>query len=112
MKDNHIGRRKFMKYSVLGTALTASSKAALEVLTLNLAKQGASFNVLANAIRAGFIHTGIHNNIPGKNISERINLIPMKKAGSPVNIADAVSFLAGRHANYITGQILAVSGGE
>jgi len=91
--------------------LYSSSKAALESMTRSFAKQGAPFNVLANSIRAGVTNTDFHRN-SGKNMNDRINLIPLKRMAEPEEIADTVMFLCSEKASFITGQEITVAGGE
>lgn len=94
------------------TAHYSASKAALEAITLSFAKEGASYNVLVNAIRAGVTDTSFHEKIGRDNLSDRAKLIPLQRLANPSEIADAVLFLASEAASYITGSIVPVSGGE
>jgi 3-oxoacyl-[acyl-carrier protein] reductase len=87
------------------------SKRALEGLTQTLAREGAEFNVFANTIRPGVIDTDFHNKFP-KNMSKRIAKIPVKKMGQPSDIADMAFYLASEKNNFITNQVITVSGGE
>ena len=89
----------------------SASKAALEAVTRNLAKIGAPDKILVNAIRPGLTDTpGI---VPFKSdLQERIDLIPLKRMGKPAEIAQMILFLASSAGNFITGQIMAVSGGD
>jgi 3-oxoacyl-[acyl-carrier protein] reductase len=94
------------------TAHYSASKAALEAITRSFAKEGASHNVLVNAIRAGVTDTPFHQKIGRDNLSGRAKLIPLKRLAHPGEIADAVLFLASEAASFITGSIVPVSGGE
>ncbi len=95
------------------TLLYSAAKAALELMTINLAKLGADQNVNVNAIRAGVIDTPFHKrNTPNKDMTERISLIPMKHSGTPLDIANMAEYLVGFKGDFITGQIFTVSGGE
>lgn len=94
------------------TAHYSASKAALEAMTRSFAKEGASHNVLVNAIRAGVTDTPFHEKIGRNNLSNRAKLIPLKRLAHPREIADAVLFLTSEEASYITGSIVPVSGGE
>ena len=89
----------------------AMAKSALETMTVGLARTGAP-DVLVNSIRAGFIDTQLHKGLGGKNIEERINLIPLKRAGQPIDIARMVAFLVSEAGDWITGQVFTVSGGD
>ncbi len=86
------------------------SKRALEGLSKTLAKEGAEYNVLVNTIRPGVIDTDFHEKFP-KNMEQRINMIPCKKMGTPKDIANMVYYLVSDN-NYITNEIVTVSGGE
>lgn len=87
-----------------------ASKAALEATTKTLAREGAPFNILVNTIRPGVTDTGFLEKA-GKDIKERAKLIPLKRAASPEEIANFVYFLSQEN-SYITGQTIAISGGE
>ncbi|MDF3820140.1 SDR family NAD(P)-dependent oxidoreductase [Leptospira sp. 96542] len=87
----------------------SASKVALEAVTRSFAKFGAGKNVLCNNIRVGVIDTKIHHR---KNMQERMEKIPLKRFGTTQDIAEMVSFLCSERANFITGQEIAVSGGE
>lgn len=92
-----------------------SSKAALDSLTLGFAKEGAKFNILVNSIKCGVIDTSMRKKIEGyseENFKKRIELIPLKRAGSPEDIARMALFLASKSGNFITGKTFEVSGGE
>ena len=90
-----------------------AAKAALDTVTVGLARAGASYNVLVNSIRGGFIgDTKFHKRIGRSNIDERIKLIPLKRAGKPIDIARLTLFLASEAGDYITGEIFTVAGGD
>lgn len=88
-----------------------AAKAALEAITVGMARQGARHNVLVNAIRAGVIDTPFHGKFP-KDMKSRVSLIPMRRMGRPEDVANTVLFLAGPGGDFITGQVLPVTGGE
>ena len=89
-----------------------AAKAALEAQTIGLARAGAKDGILINAIRGGFIDTPFHQKLGSKNIGERIQLIPLKRAGRPEDVANMALFLASEAGDFITGEILAVAGGD
>lgn len=89
-----------------------AAKAALETVTTGLARAGAQYNILVNSIRGGFIDTPFHKKVGRKNITKRINLIPLKRAGKPIDIARMALFLASNGGDYITGEIFTVAGGD
>lgn len=89
-----------------------AAKAALEAVTKGLARAGAQYNILVNSIRGGFIDTSFHKKMGRKNIAERIKLIPLKRAGKPVDIARMTLFLASSAGDYITGETFTIAGGD
>lgn len=92
-----------------------ASKAALDSLTLGFAKEGAFYNILVNSIRCGFIDTPMRNNTTGyskEDMKKRIALIPLKRMGKPIDVASMALFLASESANFITGEIFTVAGGD
>lgn len=89
-----------------------ASKAALDSTTIGLARLGAPFNILVNSIRPGIVDTGFHRNIPDKDMKERINMVPLKRMGSPEEVASLVVYLISDSANYITGEIISIAGGD
>lgn len=105
-----------VKYGGSGKSLSyVASKAALESLTKGFAREGAPNNILVNTVRCGVIESPMHQKIPGyteENLKNRIELIPLKRAGKPLDIARVVLFLASEAGNFITGQTFTVSGGD
>jgi NAD(P)-dependent dehydrogenase (short-subunit alcohol dehydrogenase family) len=91
----------------------AASKAAIETLTIGLAKEVATEGVRVNGVRPGIIDTDIHasGGLPNR-AQESAEIIPMRRAGRADEVADAVLFLLSDQASYITGAILNVSGGR
>lgn len=91
-----------------------AAKAALEALSLGLAKSGAKHNILVNCVRAGFVETEFHSKIGrSKNdIEKRIELMPLKKVVQPLDVARMVLFLASEAGDCITGEIFTVASGD
>ncbi len=89
-----------------------AAKAALESLTVGLARAGAPYRILVNAVQAGFIRTPFHRAIKGKDLARRIRMIPLQRAGEPDDVARVALFLASSAGDFITGQIVTVSGGD
>ena len=87
------------------------SKLALEGMTKTLAREGAEYNVLVNTIRPGVIDTEFHKKF-SKDMLKRISMVPMKKTGRPEDVADLVFYLGSNKNNYITNEIVTISGGE
>ncbi|OGT05534.1 MAG: 3-oxoacyl-[acyl-carrier-protein] reductase [Gallionellales bacterium RBG_16_57_15] len=94
-----------------GQANYAASKAGLIGLTKTLAREFAARNVQVNAVAPGFINTEMTATLPEDVKQHFINNIPAGSFGSAENVADAVAFLCGSGANYITGQVINVDGG-
>lgn len=92
-----------------------AAKAALESLTIGFAREGAQHNILVNAIRCGYIDTPMRTTITGyseADFQKRINLIPLKRMGEPLDIARMALFLASEAGNFITKEIFTVAGGD
>ncbi len=89
-----------------------AAKAALEAVTTGLARQGAPHNILVNTVRGGFIDTPMHHKIGRANLQQRIDKIPLKRVGMPVDVARMVLFLASEACDFVTGEIFTVAGGD
>lgn len=89
----------------------AAAKAGVMGFSKSAAKELAPRGVTVNMIAPGFIDTDMTANLPEKVKEATLEGIPMKKMGSPENIADAVAFLVSDNASYITGQVINVDGG-
>src|ERR1700751_1436210 len=97
-----------------GAAVYAASKHAVEGLTKSAALEGARSGVRVNAVAPGPVETGMLNRFTG-SAERKAGLgggVPLKRAGTPGEIADAISFLASDKASFITGQIISVNGGK
>jgi NAD(P)-dependent dehydrogenase (short-subunit alcohol dehydrogenase family) len=97
-----------------GAALYTASKHAVEGLTKVAALEGAAFGVRVNAVAPGPIDTEMLDRFTG-NADRKAGLIagvPLKRAGKPDEIAQAITYLASDKASYVTGQILGVNGGK
>jgi 3-oxoacyl-[acyl-carrier protein] reductase len=89
----------------------AASKAGLIGFTKALALEVASRGITVNAVAPGLIETDMTKGISEGAHEEWAARIPLKRLGTPEDIAAAVAFLASDEASYITGQVLAVNGG-
>lgn len=87
----------------------AASKAAVDTMTIGLAKEVAADGIRVNAVRPGLIETRIHE--PGR-LERLAPTVPMGRSGTPDEIAEAVVWLLSDAASYVTGAILDVSGGR
>ena len=94
-----------------GQANYAASKAGLIGFTKSVALELGSRNIRCNAIAPGFIETEMTEAIDPKAVEEWRSSIPMKRGGTPNDIAQATLFLACDMSTYITGQTLHVNGG-
>ncbi|HEX5494607.1 MAG TPA: SDR family oxidoreductase [Mycobacteriales bacterium] len=91
----------------------AASKAAVDTLTVGLANEVAAQGVRVNAVRPGLVDTDIHagSGEPGR-VHRLAATVPMRRAGRPDEIAEAIVWLLSDRASYVTGTILDVGGGR
>jgi 3-oxoacyl-[acyl-carrier protein] reductase len=94
-----------------GQANYAAAKAAVIGFTKSLAQETAARGVRVNAIAPGFIATDMTSAMTDEAKEKTLRLIPLKRMGSPEDIAEAALFLASDESSYITGQVLPVDGG-
>ena len=91
----------------------AASKGAVDTMTIGLAREVAAEGIRVNAVRPGFIDTDIHAATGEPDRLVRLApTIPMQRAGTPEEVADAVAWLCSDAASYVTGAILDVTGGR
>ena len=89
----------------------AASKAGLIGFTKSLARELGPRNVTVNAIAPGFITSPMTDALSEEQRAQLLASVAIPRLGVPADVAEAVAFLAGPHASYITGVVLNVSGG-
>ena len=94
-----------------GQANYSASKAGVIGFTKSIAKEIASRGITVNAVAPGFIETDMTAKLNEAQRSAMLAQVPMKRVGTPKDVARAVGFLASEAADYITGQVIVVDGG-
>ncbi len=89
----------------------SASKAGILGITKSLAKELAPRNIRVNAIAPGFIQTSMTDKLTEEQKQLMLNMIPLKRIGSPGEVAKLVLFLACDDSSYTTGQVINVDGG-
>ena len=94
-----------------GQANYSASKGGVIALTKTTAKELGSRGVTVNAVAPGFIQTVMTEEMPEDAKSNIAEQIPLKRLGTPEDVAEVVLFLSSNASSYITGQVIAVDGG-
>jgi len=94
-----------------GQANYSASKAGVIGLTKSLAREVAGREVTVNCVAPGYIITAMTEGLPEAVKKAFLEMIPMKRMGTPEDVAQAVKFLLSDQAAYITGQVIHVNGG-
>ena len=91
----------------------AAAKGAIDVFTMGLAKEVATEGIRVNAVRPGIIETEIHasGGLPDR-AKQMAPMVPMQRAGSAQEVAEAIVWLLGDAASYTTGSVVDVTGGR
>lgn len=103
--------------SVVGKAGNAgqvnysASKAGVLGITKSAAKELGSRNIMVNAVAPGYILTDMTEKLPEEARNAFLEFIPLKRAGKPEDVANAVYFFCSPDSDYITGQVLNICGG-
>jgi 3-oxoacyl-[acyl-carrier protein] reductase len=87
----------------------AAAKGALNAATKALSREVASRGITVNAVAPGIIAAGMGS--PAFDAATIANIVPMKRAGTALEVASLVGFLASKEAGYITGQVISINGG-
>jgi NAD(P)-dependent dehydrogenase (short-subunit alcohol dehydrogenase family) len=90
----------------------AASKGAIDTMTIGLAKEMALHNIRVNAVRPGLIESDFHLHATPGRVERMRPLIPMQRAGTAAEVAEAVLWLASPAASYVTGAFIEVTGGR
>ena len=95
-------------------SLYVASKHAVEGLTKSAALEAAPFGVRVNAVAPGPVETGMLDRFTGSQDRKAglLASIPLRRAGKPEELADAILFLASDKASFVSGQIISVNGGR
>jgi 3-oxoacyl-[acyl-carrier protein] reductase len=94
-----------------GQANYSAAKAGLIGLTKATARELAHWGILVNAVAPGLIETDMAAAIPAEARDALLAQVPLKRIGSPREVAEVIGFLAGDGAAYVTGQVFHVNGG-
>ncbi|KAF1724370.1 SDR family oxidoreductase [Pseudoxanthomonas japonensis] len=91
----------------------AASKGAMDTLTVGLAQEVAQEGIRVNAVRPGFIYTGMHADGGEPGRVDRVKaFVPMRRGGQPDEVAQAILWLLSPQASYTTGTFVDVAGGR
>ena len=99
-----------------GEVLYCGTKGAIMSSSKALAKELARFNIRVNAVSPGPVQTALwdslHSGEKGKRVTEAVTrAIPLRRLGTPEDVADVVAFFVSDDARYLTGQVLSIDGG-
>ena len=90
----------------------AASKGAIDTLTIGLAREVAGEGIRVNAVRPGFIYTEMHASGGEPDRVDRVKVsVPMKRGGTPDEVAQAILWLLSGEASFTTGAFIDVTGG-
>jgi 2-hydroxycyclohexanecarboxyl-CoA dehydrogenase len=95
----------------LGETVYSAAKGGLIAFTKALAREAARYNVNVNCVCPGPTDTPLLQAVPEKHREAFVRATPMRRVGKPKEVADAILFFAADRSDYVTGQVLSVSGG-
>lgn len=92
----------------------ASAKGAINTMTIGMSRELIEYGIIVNGVAPGMVETPFHDKFaPGDNRLKRMaSSVPIKRAATPMEIAEVIAFLSSESSNYILGEILNVSGGR
>ncbi|MBN2713634.1 MAG: 3-oxoacyl-ACP reductase FabG [Planctomycetes bacterium] len=99
------------KFGFEGQCNYASSKAGMVALTKSLSKEVAKRKITVNCVSPGYIDTELLSDLPEDLVKEYKKSVPVKRFGTPEEVAHAILFLAAKESAYITGATIEVTGG-
>jgi len=94
-----------------GQANYAASKAGQVGMMKSLSKEVAKRKITVNCVSPGFIDTDFLHGLTDAQVKEYKKMVPVRRFGTPEEVAEAVLFLAGKKAGYINGSVLEITGG-
>jgi 2-hydroxycyclohexanecarboxyl-CoA dehydrogenase len=96
----------------MGETVYAATKGGLIAFTKSLAREMARYKINVNCVCPGPTDTPLFNTQASEGLRDAlISAIPFRRLGQPLDVAQAVRYLMGPHSDYVTGQVLSVSGG-
>lgn len=99
------------KFALPGQSVYSATKGAVNSMTQTLAKELGGWGIRVNAIAPGFIATDMIEAIPEETREGYLKNIPLKRFGTPEDVANMVSALASDQFSYVTGQVFVLDGG-
>ncbi len=94
-----------------GQSNYSAAKAGIIAFTKSVAREVGALNITVNAIAPGFILTDMTDKLPQETKDFILSRIPLKRFGTPEDVANLVAFLASEQASYITAQVIGIDGG-
>lgn len=99
------------KFALPGQSVYSATKGAVNSMTQTLAKELGGWGIRVNAIAPGFIATDMIEAVPEETREGYLKNIPLKRFGTPEDVANMVSALASDQFSYVTGQVFVLDGG-